>query len=264
MKSFKQVVTLILFLSLIASFVLYKSDVFAFEKPKESSEFIVSNFITQKDSLNKDRQLLIDYAIILTIDTLKLTAEKSVVKTFTLTTHTDKFLHGSKSPVLYKGILGFKAKNEKTREKLLNLNIRGIQFTTNKVFAGIPNDADLKEVIELVENNTLKSDSRLEQLLNIPQRTDFYWNRFKDSKIRINYVNNERGVLVERKKADKFLKWYSNFELRISLGKIMEQEIMSSSKSIIVADLNEIEKSKPEFLKEKKLFKQKLKKYLDL
>ena len=264
MKNLKKVLTLTLFLSLIASFVLYKADVFTFKKPKESSEFIVSNFITKKDSTDKYRRLIVNYVFHLTIDTLKLTAEKSVVKTFTLETYSDKIIHGSKSPVLYKEIIRFKTKNEKIREKLLDLNIKRIRFTTNKVFEGISNNYDLNEVIMLVENKTLKSHSSLEQHISDSKKIDFYWNRFKDYKIEINYVNNERGVLVERKKVDKFLKWYRRLDAKGGLGKIKEQEIMPSSKVIIVADLKEMQKSTQKYIIGKKLFKHKLEKYLDV
>lgn len=262
MNSFKKVVTLTLFLSLIASFVLYKADVFTFKKSKDSSEFIVSNFTTKKDSTDKYRRLIINYVYHLTIDTLKLTAEKSVIKTFTLETYADKILHGSKSPVLYKEYFGLRTKNKKIREKLLDLNIKRIRFTTNKVFEGIANDYDLNEVIELVENKTLKSHSSVEQHISNPKKIDFYWNRFKDYKIEINYIDNERGILVERKKVDKFLKWYSKFDEKRILDGMKGMEIMPSSKVIIVADLNEIDT--PEYLEEKMLFKQKLKQYLNL
>lgn len=262
MNSLKKTATIILFLSLITCFVLYKADVFILKKPVDTSNLIVSNFIVKNDSIDSHRRLIINYVFHLKLDTLQLKAEKSVVKTFTLETFRDKIIHGSKSPVLYKEYPRFKTKNKEINDKLWKLNIKRIRFTTNKVFEGIANDSDLNEVIELVENNILKSHTSLEQHIKEKEKVDFYWNRFKDYKIEVNNVNNERGVLINRIKVDSFLDHYKLIEgLKIN----KRSEIISSSKSIqLFIDDNELENPSPKYLMVKRMFKQIVKMYLGI
>jgi len=261
-NSLKKTVTITLFLSLIICFVLFKADVFRFEKPEDTSKLVVSNFIVKNDSIDKHRRLIINYVFHLRIDTLKLTAEKSVVKTYTLETFRNKIIHGSKSPVLYKEYPRFKTQDKKINDKLWELNIKRIRFTTNKVFEGISNDYDLNEVIELVENNTLKSHTSLEQHIKEKDKVDFYWNRFKDYKIEVNTHNNERGVLINRIKVDSFLDHYKLIEgLKVN----NRSEIISSSKSIqLFIDENEIENPSPKYTMVKNMFKQIVKIYLGI
>lgn len=241
----KKIAIITLFLSLIASFVLYRADVFKYV-PKKNSQLIVENFITKKDSIERHRRLIINYVFHLEIDTTRLSVKKSVVKTFTLESFADKVISGSKSAVLYEELPRYKTKDKDIRNKLWSFNIERVRFTTNKVFEGISNDYDLKEVIELVEKNTLKSHTSVEQYISEQKMVDLYWKRFKDYRVEVNLVNNERGVLVKREKVDEFLE-HSDLFKKIKVKN--RSEIMSSSKSIqLVIDSEEIENPSPKYL----------------
>ncbi len=267
MKSFKKVATLTLFLSLIASFVLYKADVFTFKKQKEPSEFIVSNFIAKQDSLDKDRRLLIDYVFHLDINKSNLTVEKRLVKTFTLETWDTQLISSSKSFQVHKNweIPQYASKNDSIVKKLKEHRVKRVRFTTNKVFDGEANDSDLFEVIMFVENKTLKSNSSLELHIKEQGMVNLYWKKFTESQVEINDYNNPNGVLVDRKKVNQFLKWYQKFKLKQEKEKEKKLAIMFSSKSGPV-EIKDITKTKEstEYLEKKKLFKEKLEKYLEI
>ena len=267
MKNFKKVAALTLFLSLIASFVLYKADVFTFKKPKESSEFIVSNFITKQDSLEKDRRLLIDYTFHLDINRSNLTVEKRLVKTFTLETWDTQLISSSKSFQVHKNweIPQYASKNDSIVKKLKEHRVKRVRFTMNRVFDGKANDSDLFEVIQFVENKTLKSNSSLELHINEQDIVNLYWEKFNESQVEINDFNNSNVFLVDRKKVNKFLKWYNKFEAEEEKERKKRLAIMFSSKSGPV-EIKDITKTKEStaYLEKKKLFKQKLKEYLDI
>ena len=93
---------------------------------------------------------------------------------------------------------------------------------------------------------------------------NLYWKKFNEGQVEINDFNNPNGVLVNREKVNKFLKWYSKFDAKRRADEKKKWDMMASSKSMQVIDLKELQKPSPEFLEAKKLFKQKIHEYLDL
>ncbi len=254
MNYLKKGATLTLFLSLIASFVLYRADVFKFENTEDTPKLVVSNVTFPKDALNNDKRLIVDYVLNLTIDTTYVAVERKVIKTFTLETWDSKSVSRDMSSTKNSEQSWFTSKNKTIIEKLKTHQIKRTRFTNNMVFDANPNDSDLSEVIRLLENGILKSNSSLEQHINNKEITDFYWTRYKNYKIQVTHLNNEDGILVDRKKVDEFLDVFREIE-KIKVKK--RSDIMSGSKSIqVFIDTKEIENPTYGYITLKKIFKE--------
>lgn len=271
MNQLKKIATITLFLTLIASLILFKSDILRYDKKDDASILIASNFSFSKDSLEKDKRLLIDYTLHLDINNSGLTVEKRVVKTFTLETWDTQMISSSKSFIVQKRFETpkYATKNEDIIKKLEQFNIKRVRFTSNKYLDGISNDEDLLELINFVDNKVLKSNKSLEKHLTNQNEVNVYWNRYNNSQVDVHNFNKPIGVYIDREKVDEFLKWYSRLEAKRRADKNKKFKIMTSSKSATVVDMSKIRlsdpsKPSPEYLEEKKLFKKKLKEYLDI
>lgn len=271
MQRIKKSLAVLLFISLIACFVLYRTGFFEEKATSTNSELLVSNFLEPiSDSLEIKKLLTINYDVVLELDTLNLIAKKRVKKTFKLRRSNKAIISSSKSAVLYVQSPTKISKDKEILKKLDELNVVQVGFSSNDAFKGLPLDSDLLEVIDLIKNHDFKVDSKLEKYLEDEHKVSNYW-RVHKNVVNVHYGKEQNVSVISRSKIDAFLKWYNgHYEERDKEILSMEdsKNLMTSSKSLVVVDnesLIEMFKSvREEWSKERNTFKQKLTEYLNI
>ena len=133
MKLFKKIAAVIVFLSLITSFVLFRMGYFESYSQDRNGQYIVTNEILESDRYIKgEKRLIIDHELMLVVDTIASTAFRTVKKKFILEDFSSRIIPGSKSIILGTELPNFATKNKKILQQLRNHNIVRVNFTSNR------------------------------------------------------------------------------------------------------------------------------------
>ena len=258
MKLFKKIAAVIVFLSLITAFVLFRMGYFESYSQDRNGQYIVTNEILESDRyIEGEKRLIIDHELMLVVDTIASTAFRTVKKKFILEDFSSRIIPSSKSIVLGTELPNFATKNKKILQQLRNHNIVRVNFTSNRGLKSSKSDASLLEALELLENNELKVGSRMERFMFEEKSINLHWT-VTNKIVTIEFTNNGPQLLANRSDVDDFLKWYETFEKREEMT-----SVISSSKSVVTNDeatKRWIETNR----KNRSLFSNKLREYLNI
>ena len=259
----KKLFTVILFVSLIASFVLYRMDFFDKTSREVKPNPIITNFFEPlPDSLSVKKKLIVDYYLVLKVDTLNLAFEKRILKKFRLIEEVkrERTFSSSKSaaPLIMPNKPTDISKDESILKKFKELNVVAIDFSLSGHLDVDPLDADLLYAIDAIENNELILNSEISYYLDYDDMVDLYWKKYWLYPVSI-YLSDNYLTYVGGFQVDNFFKWYEEF----NDNRVKKKVTFSSSKSLVTTDkMHSL--ILEDFKENKALFIEKLKEYLNI